>query len=50
MFAVVRSLLDLIRELIGGVFRLTGTVIGSSLGLVLAAMILTGLIVLAVLH
>ena len=50
MFAVVRSLIDLIAEIVGGTFRLVGSFIGSCFGLVLAAIILTALLAALVLH
>jgi phage-related protein len=49
MFAVVRSLIDLVAEIIGGVFRLVGTFVSSCFGLALAAMILIALLLALVL-
>ena len=50
MFAVIRSLIDLIAEIVGGALRLVGTFVGSCFGLVIAAMILLALVLALVLH
>lgn len=50
MFAVIRSLIDLIAEIVGGVLHLVGTFVSSCFGLVTAAMILTALVAALVLH
>lgn len=50
MFAIVRSLIDLVTEIAGGALRLVGTFISSCFGLVLVAMILTALLAALVLH
>ncbi len=50
MFAVITSLIDLIAGIIGGVFRLICTFVSSCFGLALAALLVIGLIVLALLH
>ena len=50
MFDVVRSLIDLIAEIIGGVLRLVATFISSCFGLVITALILVAVVVIVVLH
>ncbi|HUO98568.1 MAG TPA: hypothetical protein VMU01_07855 [Rhizomicrobium sp.] len=50
MFAVVRSLIDLVAEIVGGTFRLVATFVSSCFGLVLVAMILAALVAALVLH
>ena len=50
MFDVVRSLIDLIAEIIGGVLRLVASFISSCFGLVITALILVAVVVIVVLH
>jgi hypothetical protein len=50
MFGILRSLIDLIAGVIGGVLRLVMTFVGSCFGLVLVMVILAGVVVVLVLH
>jgi len=50
MFAVFRSLIDLVAEIVGGVFRLVATFVSSCFGLVMVALILIALLFALVLH
>lgn len=50
MFTVITSLIDLVAEIIRGTFRLVGAFISSCFGLVIVALLVVGLVVVAVLH
>jgi hypothetical protein len=50
MFEVLRSLIDLIAEIVGGVLRLVVTFVSSCVGLVITALILIALVMIVVLH
>ena len=50
MFTVITSLIDLIAEIIRGTFRLVGAFISSCFGLVVVALLVTGLVLVALLH
>jgi hypothetical protein len=50
MFGVLRSLIDLIAGVIGGVLRLVMTLVGSCFGLVLVGTVLAGVVVVSVLY
>jgi len=50
MFDVLRSLIDLIAEIVGGVLRLVATFISSCFGLVITALLVIALVVIVVLH
>jgi hypothetical protein len=50
VFTVITSLFDLIAEIIRGTFRLVGAFISSCFGLVAVALLVIGLVIVAVLH
>jgi hypothetical protein len=50
MFAVFKSLIDLIREIVGGTLHLVGTFVGSCFGLVVALLLIAALVLVVVLH